>query len=56
MTQENEKSRPTGKYTLYFGISLAAMLFMTFLSPYPEWSWVTMPFVGTAFVMMMDWM
>ncbi len=56
MSQEKDTSRPTGKYTLYFCISLAAMLLMAFASPYPEWSWVTMPFVGTAFVMMMDWM
>lgn len=46
------KSNSTGKYWLYFIISLIAMIALLIFRP--EWFWVALPFVLTYLVYAMD--
>jgi hypothetical protein len=43
------------KAALYFLISLIAFFGMA-VSPYSEWTWVTLPTLCTFFIMMLGWM
>ena len=45
--------KSTKTYWLLFFVSLLFMI--GFLILLPEWFWVMLPFVGTAFVYAMDW-
>ena len=47
-------TKSTGKYWVYFLISLVAMVALMIIIP--EWFWVLLPMVCTYFVMAMDWM
>jgi hypothetical protein len=43
------------KAALYFALSLVAFALMS-VSPYSEWTWVTLPTLCTFFIMMLGWM
>lgn len=47
-----ETTRPTGKYWIYFFISLIAMIIMLFVLT--QFFWVVLPFVFTYFALAMD--
>lgn len=49
----SSQTNSRGKYWMMTMISLiGTILFLIFL---PEWFWVMLPFLGTAFVYAMDW-
>ncbi len=49
----SSQTNARGKYWMMTLISLiGTILFLIFL---PEWFWVMLPFLGTAFVYAMDW-
>ena len=50
----SQANSSTGKYWLFFAISMAACV--AFLIFKPEWCWVTFPFVGTYLVKAFDMM
>ncbi|MEL6720246.1 MAG: hypothetical protein AAFO82_21850 [Bacteroidota bacterium] len=49
-----ETTKSTGKYWLYFAVTLAITVAMLILTP--AWFWVALPFPITYFVLAMDWM
>lgn len=49
-----ETTKSTGKYWLYFLVSLGIMIAMLIFMP--AWFWVALPFPITYFVLAMDWM